>query len=86
MDATATPSLKTIPFPKGSLLFLFTDGLLESENPQGRQFGKKRVRKILEKQDTSPRQVIAEIETQWTKYRDGVKAEDDICMISMRAA
>jgi serine phosphatase RsbU (regulator of sigma subunit) len=82
----ANPKAVTIPFPKGSCLFMYTDGLTEAENPKGKQFGVREIRKILEKQDSSPKQLISELENSWNKYRDGVKADDDICMISMRAS
>ncbi len=40
----------TIPFRKGSYIFLYTDGLTEAENPQKEMFSEDRVAKILEKE------------------------------------
>ncbi len=69
----------------GDWLFLYTDGLIEAENREGEEFGMDRLEKLLV--ETRPDRVdvvLAEVEAQASRHREGVEAEDDSTLLLLR--
>jgi serine phosphatase RsbU (regulator of sigma subunit) len=70
---------------KGRVLFIYTDGLNEAENPQQEQFGDERLLSIL--RDThfdSAQQVIESLKAEIEKHRKDTEPNDDLTMMCLR--
>jgi sigma-B regulation protein RsbU (phosphoserine phosphatase) len=76
---------KSVELPHGSLLFLYTDGLVESENALGEQFGMGRLEALLlrDKGD-NPDGMLAGIDAAVREYRGHVEAADDATMLVLK--
>lgn len=74
------------PIDQGDILFLYTDGLMENTNPQKEQYGKKRVKEVVESALAGgPRGVIDALKAAYTQYNGGAKAlDDDVTLASIR--
>jgi sigma-B regulation protein RsbU (phosphoserine phosphatase) len=75
----------TVELPRGSTLFLYTDGLNEAENPDGQEFGMDRLRALVAAQRDAvageiPARVLAEV----TAFERGTKATDDKTIVVVR--
>lgn len=68
----ATPQtpweLKESPFQSGDWFFIYTDGILENENQQQEEYGKRRMRRLLTRAPTHP-----DAKTCWNALMDDVK-------------
>ena len=74
-----------IEFFKDRLLFLYTDGLNEAENPEQKQFGDDRLLDILRQtQFKSPKQIIETLTQEVERHRNGAEPNDDLTMLCMR--
>lgn len=73
----------TINVKKGDMFFLITDGILESRNEDGDQFGKEGLFKSIENINSS----VATLDVVEKTFREftGSKFEDDISIISIKA-
>ena len=70
---------------KHELLFVYTDGLNEAENPEQRQFGDDRLLDGLrDRKHETARQVIEAMGTAVEKYRSGAEPNDDLTMMCLR--
>lgn len=79
-------TIKTIPFPAHARLLLYTDGLVEARNPQGQQVKEKRISIAFDAQEElSARQSVHRILATWEQHRAGFPADDDTCVVVMRA-
>jgi sigma-B regulation protein RsbU (phosphoserine phosphatase) len=76
----------SIPIDQGDILFLYTDGLTENTNPENVQFGKKRVKEVVEGAlKDGPRGIIDALKVAYMKYNGDAKAlDDDITLASIR--
>jgi sigma-B regulation protein RsbU (phosphoserine phosphatase) len=76
---------KSVELTHGSLLFLYTDGLVESENEHGEQFGMGRLEELLlrDKGD-NPEVMLAGIDATIRAYRGPVEAADDATMLVLK--
>lgn len=73
--------VKRTPFGKGDLLFLYTDGLLEGANKDGKTFGKKRARAVLEKLCRAPiEQIKDQLLKEFLEHHGEKPFDDDITM------
>ena len=72
--------------PKGSLLFMFTDGMTDCRNPQGESFGLDRLKQTLSGLETNSAQSSCDqlLET-LMKYQDGSKQDDDVTLVAVHA-
>jgi sigma-B regulation protein RsbU (phosphoserine phosphatase) len=71
----------------GDSVLLYTDGIVDVQNPNGEAFGEKRLRRVLEKQRGSragelPEAIFAEIEA----HAAGRRMPDDITMVEITRA
>jgi len=71
----------------GDFLFLYTDGLVEAENPQGEEFGTQRLQGILMKErEFNPDQIVADIVEAISSHRAGTEAGDDATLLALKVA
>jgi sigma-B regulation protein RsbU (phosphoserine phosphatase) len=64
------------------VLIMVTDGIIEAENPEHKQYGERRfIKSILKHAKSSPEQMMAGILSDATEYLEGVKPEDDVTLI-----
>ena len=77
---------KIVPFLPGTQLLMYTDGLEEARSHAGRQFGRKRIQKICLSAADSPKQQIGRLHSEWSAHLGDGAANDDMCLLVMRAA
>ncbi len=76
---------KTVSFSRNDLLFLYTDGLPEGKNLEGEQFGKKRVRRIVEASVANgPDAVIERLMVEFMEHNAGKDLDDDVTLAVAR--
>ena len=76
---------ESIDFFKERLLFLYTDGLNEAEDPSQNQFGDERLLEILSQSYSgSARQIIETMTQQVEHHRNGAEPNDDLTMLCLR--
>jgi sigma-B regulation protein RsbU (phosphoserine phosphatase) len=69
---------------KGRMLFVYTDGLNEAENPAHEQFGDDQLLNILRNHSfESTRQVIESISADVERHRNGAEPNDDLTMMCL---
>ena len=78
---------KSIELAPGDLLFLYTDGVTEAEDPQAAQFGMERLQKaILEAAEGSAMQLVDNVMARVVEFANGAPQSDDIiCAAFVRA-
>ena len=77
----------TIDLPPGSVLFLYTDGLTESENPAGEQFGMERLEAVLlAESSASLDNLLQRVEESIRAFSGPGEAADDATMVALRLA
>ena len=72
---------------KNRLLFIYTDGLNEAENPQQEQFGDDRLLEVLRRTNfENARQVIESLKQEVEAYRNGAEPNDDFTMMCVKVS
>ena len=70
---------------EGDALFLYTDGLIDSENARGDLFGMERLEALLrDAGPASPQELLSRVERAAVEFRDGVEAGDDATLVMLR--
>jgi hypothetical protein len=78
---------ESIDFFKDRLLFLYTDGLNEAEDPEQHQFGEDRLLHILRHtQFSTAKQVIKIMSDEVRHHRNGAEPNDDMTMLCLRVS
>ena len=76
---------ESIDFFKDRLLFLYTDGLNEAEDPEQNQFGDERLLDILQHTHCdSAKQVIETMTEEVKRHRNGTEPNDDLTMLCIK--
>ncbi len=76
---------ESVEFFKDRLLFLYTDGLNEAEDPEQHQFGDERLLDILRQtQFNSAKQVTEAMTREVERHRNGAEPNDDLTMMCMK--
>ncbi len=76
---------QSIAFQPGDLLFVYTDGLIEGNNLEKEQYGKKRVRKWLEAHSLDePKAIITGLVEEFLQHNIGKALDDDVTMAAIR--
>ena len=71
----------------GERLFLYSDGITECTNPEGRMFGAERLMEIIRRgRGYSLRTVIQQIEAELAKFRGGAGYIDDVSLLALERA
>jgi phosphoserine phosphatase RsbU/P len=69
----------------GDLLFMFTDGLLETRNLNGEEFGMARIEEKLKAGNhRSPREAVEDLLQACIQFRDGRSPMDDLALMALR--
>lgn len=72
---------------KNRLLFIYTDGLNEAENPQQEQFGDDRLLDVLRRTNfENALQVIESLKQEVETYRNGAEPNDDLTMMCVNVS
>lgn len=76
----------TVPIQIDDILFLYTDGLMENKNTSGEQYGKKRVRAVVESSLTlGPKGMINALKKAYAEFNGTEKTlDDDITLAAVR--
>src|SRR5690606_5202339 len=78
VEESGVYSEMTAPISPGDILLLYTDGLMENTNTAGEQYGKKRVREVVEGSlAAGPRGVIDALKVAYMEYNGTEKSLDD---------
>jgi serine phosphatase RsbU (regulator of sigma subunit) len=76
---------RTARFEPGSCLFLYTDGVIESENADGEPFGLDRLQELLVTERTSGLDgILSRVEDAVRAYRDGAEPADDATLVVLK--
>jgi len=79
-------SQNQITIEPGDVMVMYTDGILEAVNPEGEQFGAKRLRSIIAgSQNLSSEELLREIVQGVTNFSAGQQQFDDITALVVRA-
>ena len=66
-------------------MFLYTDGLVEAEDAEGREFGVERLEKLLVEERTADIEVVLEkVQRALQEHQVGDKAADDATLVVLR--
>jgi phosphoserine phosphatase RsbU/P len=77
---------RSVELPRGSALLLFTDGLTDCRDPQGREFGLERIKTTLSGlSEHSAQHVCDHMLGTLINYQDGSKQDDDVTLVAIRA-
>lgn len=80
-------SVQTIPFPPGSLLAVYSDGISEAENAHDEEFGNERLERLLLEGEQSPLpEVASRIENAVHEFEAGAPQKDDQTLVLVRSA
>jgi serine phosphatase RsbU (regulator of sigma subunit) len=76
---------ESLPLSEGSVLFLYTDGVVESESPEGEPFGMDRIEALLRASRTAPLEdLLAAVDGAVRAHRAGGEAADDATLLAVR--
>ena len=69
----------------GDMLFLYTDGLTEANNPEHQMFGRERVLQIVrEHKDDTPQQLLELMDGEVRRHAANAEQSDDVTMLAIR--
>ena len=69
----------------GSALFLYTDGLTEARNAEGKLFGRDKVMQMIEGcGPTEPKQLVESAINEWHKFVGTTEQSDDLTLLALR--
>jgi len=68
----------------GDSLFLYTDGILEARNPQGKEYGAARLQNILGGKDVHPEALIELVRLDVARFTHGQPQHDDLTALAVR--
>jgi phosphoserine phosphatase RsbU/P len=87
MFGFATYSSVKVPLAAGDRGLLYTDGISETNNPEGAEFGSERFRQFLEAQKNDSANQLAdsllEELARWSARGEGEDLDDDITMVTI---
>ncbi len=69
----------------GDKILIFTDGMIEQENPRGEPFGEKRLKQCFEQwAHLSPKKLVDHILREFHNFRESVGLQDDISLFALQ--
>ena len=76
---------KEFDFVPGQKIVFYTDGIVEGESPQAKEYGLKNFKKSMELHGAlEPNEFIKNLTTDAYKYFDGIPQKDDIALLAIR--
>ena len=77
--------MQSVQMRPGSTLFLYTDGLTEARNADGKLFGRDRVAQMMEAcGPTEPKQLVEAVIGQWHQFVGTTEQSDDLTLLALR--
>lgn len=70
--------------PRGSVLFLYTDGVTEAKDVHRSQFTRKRLLQTLSDSPRQPEALVRSVEENVKRFAEGAEQSDDITMLAIR--
>lgn len=78
-------SVQTIPFRPGSMLVVYSDGIIEAENSRDEEFGNDRLERLLIEGEHAPlTELAARIQTEVEQFEAGAPQKDDQTLVLVR--
>ncbi len=75
-------SVERVHLDKGDRLLLFTDGLSETQSPQGAEFGVQRIAELAQEQDSmTAQELVRSFVSKAAGFRAGVPPKDDLTLM-----
>ena len=72
---------KVVSIAEGDILFLYTDGLIEAQNLDKEVYGKKRARRLIEKNVAlGPKKIVENLSVDFSKFNEGKSLDDDVTL------
>jgi sigma-B regulation protein RsbU (phosphoserine phosphatase) len=69
---------------KGDVLLLYTDGVSESQNPRGEEFGVQNLMEVLKTRPPgSPQDLIRSCVSNLASFRSGISPGDDLALLAI---
>ncbi len=86
IDSTAQYEGHEAPLPAGSIIVLYTDGIIEARDPQGQQFGLPAVQGLIRQHRAAPVRTITQalVEAVGQHCRGSAFVRDDIAILTVR--
>jgi serine phosphatase RsbU (regulator of sigma subunit) len=86
VDATAAYPTEVFALPAGGSLLLYTDGVLDVEDPAGARFGKQGIRDAMAGRHGSAQNVIDTLLARIDSFRGRIDLPDDLTLVAIRLA
>jgi serine phosphatase RsbU (regulator of sigma subunit) len=81
------PSSHRTPFPPGSRLVLYSDGLVEAAGPDGQPYGYAALERLLAREGRRPSgQLIDTILADLERFTGGIKLDDDLTILVVESS
>ena len=78
----ATWGQKMIKFSPGDILLLYTDGITDALDPQGRYYGEKRLQDVVRSmRECSANAILEAVLTDLQRFTGGTPQQDDITLV-----
>jgi serine phosphatase RsbU (regulator of sigma subunit) len=75
----------SIKFDRGDLLFLYTDGLSEAENPEGDMYDEERVEEfVIRNRDLDIDEMVKLLASEVKEFMNGMERKDDLTLLIAR--
>lgn len=65
-------------------MILYTDGIIEATNSNGKQYGAKRLVKSVKRPELGAASIVSEISTDWRDFTGEEDQEDDVCIVALK--
>ena len=77
--------MQSMQMPPGATLFLYTDGLTEARNADGKLFGRDRVVQLVEAcGPKEPKQLVEAVIEKWHQFVGATEQSDDLTLLALR--
>ena len=76
--------MRTVHLEKGDLLFLYTDGVVEARNREGREFGTRRLKRLLVAGGAGAESTVKRVMSQVAKFSRGAPQHDDLTAMAIK--
>jgi sigma-B regulation protein RsbU (phosphoserine phosphatase) len=80
------PGAESVPWQKGKdLLVLFTDGIVDTRDPEGTRIGESAVLDVVRKNmKKAPAEIVKSVFDRLEQYSGGIASPDDLTMLVLR--
>ncbi len=86
LSAQVHSAVVKIPFPSGSKLLLYTDGLTEAKDSSNKNFGMKNLARSFSKNQNEQHAFLEKFVSDWEAHCEGIPLNDDVCVLLLAAS